>query len=139
MRSRDAFPLIGLTLLLALLAAQLRAQVITRAQLGTGVDENHEIVGAGNEFPRTAGQIYCVWKAQDVPSGTPVRGVWYAEDVGGAFPRNHKLQEKTLDLETVGQGYFFLSRPRRGWPPGKYRLEIYLGAELARTLRFTIK
>jgi len=35
-------------------------------------------------------------------------------------------------------GAFSLSKPK-GWPVGKYRLEIYVGADLATTAKFTIK
>ena len=34
---------------------------------------------------------------------------------------------------------FSLSKPTKGWPVGKYRLEIYVGADLTTTAKFTIK
>ena len=29
-------------------------------------------------------------------------------------------------------------RPDNGWPPGSYRLEIYIGSTLAKTLKFSV-
>jgi hypothetical protein len=34
---------------------------------------------------------------------------------------------------------FPLSKPTKGRPVGNYRLEIYVGDELAKTVKFTIK
>jgi hypothetical protein len=35
-------------------------------------------------------------------------------------------------------GTFTLSRPNKGWPLGKYRVELYAGDQLADTLKFTV-
>ncbi len=83
--------------------------------------------------------IYCAWTADGLKTGTPIRGVWIAEDVGKAAPPNYKIDEATISLAFGGKGRFSLSKPNNGFPPGKYRLEIYLGKEIARTIPFTIK
>jgi outer membrane usher protein FimD/PapC len=36
-------------------------------------------------------------------------------------------------------GDFNFSKPTKGWPVGKYRVEVYVNDELAATTKFTIK
>jgi outer membrane usher protein FimD/PapC len=43
------------------------------------------------------------------------------------------LQEDTND------GDFNFSKPTKGWPVGKYRVEIYVNDDLATTAKFTVK
>ena len=68
-----------------------------------------------------------------------MRGVWIAESVGDAAPANTKIIEKTLSLSpAIDRGTFSLSKGNRDFPPGKYRLEIYVENELMKTVPFTI-
>ena len=39
----------------------------------------------------------------------------------------------------ANEGYFSLSKPNNGFPVGKYRLEIYMGNDLLKTIIFTVK
>jgi hypothetical protein len=112
---------------------------ITKAVLGTGVTDKYEIVDAASQFPSDVPKIYCAWKAKGVAGETPFRGVFIAEDVGTVAPPNYKIDEATVSLTGDGAGSFALSRPNNGFPVGKYRLEIYIGGELAMTVPFTIK
>ncbi len=57
-------------------------------------------------------------------------------DVGK--PGLRKLRTAQCGRDTDG-GVFSLSKPTKGWPVGKYRLEIYVGADLTTTAKFTIK
>jgi hypothetical protein len=110
---------------------------ITKAVLGTDRTHNYEIVNPRVEFPPDTPQVVCIWKSEDVKPGTPVRAVWIAEDVGAAAPPNTKIDEITTTSYTGGS--FNLTKPNKGWPVGRYRLEIYLGKELAKTVPFAIK
>ncbi len=112
---------------------------ITKALLGTGATDKYEIVNPATEFLPDTPKIYCAWTAEGVKAGTPVRGVWIAEDVGNVAPANYKIDEATLNLPFVDKGTFSLSKPNNGFPVGKYRLEIYLGKDLVKTVRFTVK
>jgi len=49
-------------------------------------------------------------------------------DVGK--PGLRKLRTAQCGRDTDG-GVFSLSKPTKGWPVGKYRLEIYVGDDLA--------
>ncbi len=112
---------------------------ITTAVLGTGATDKDDIVNPASEFVPDAPKIYCAWTAEGVTAGTPVRGVWIAEDVGNVAPPNYKIDEATLNLPGVDKGTFTVSKPNTGWPVGKYRLDIYLGKDLAKTVPFTVK
>lgn len=126
------------SLILALQSTAFGQGRILKAEMGTGRTENYEIVNPTTEFARDTPKIFCVWKTDGVKIGTTVRGVWFAEDVGNVAPPNYKLDEAALNLP-FNEGSFTLSKPNRGWPPGKYRLEIYLGKDLAKTVPFTVR
>ena len=113
---------------------------ITKAQLGAGVTPNFDIISPATEFNPDTAKIYCAWKAEGLKSGTQLRGVWIAEDVGKAAPPNFKIDEASFTSPGISaQGNFALSKPNKGFPVGKYRLEIYVGSDLAKTVPFTIK
>jgi len=84
-------------------------------------------------------KIYARWQGETLKKGDKVRAVWMTEDVGEAAPPNYKIAE-TPNTATGPRsfGTFTLSKPNKGWPVGKYRLELYVGTELVETLRFTI-
>jgi hypothetical protein len=69
---------------------------------------------------------------------------WIAEDVGEAAPANHTIGETPLEIQGAPSeltGYTIkgsLARPRKGWPPGSYRVEVRSGGKPLQTARFTI-
>jgi hypothetical protein len=91
-------------------------------------------------FSADVPQIYAFWIGDGLKSGDKVRGVWIAEDVGDAAPKDTKIDEAILTAETpTDHSAFSLSKPTKGWPVGQYRIEIYVGDKLAETLKFTIE
>jgi len=115
---------------------------ITDAVLGTDSKEKadgYEIVNATSEFRPDTAKLVCVFKVAGAGIGTSVRGVWIAEDVGPVAPPNYKIDEKSLTLPFINAGRFSLTKPNGGWPVGAYRLEIYFGDVLAKTVKFTVK
>jgi hypothetical protein len=113
---------------------------VTLAELGTGDTDDYQIVGAADSFPSSTPHIVCVFTVQGIAAGTTIRGDWIAEDVGSAAPPNTKIGEKTLESPENGtvSGDFVLNAPSGGLAAGKYRLEVYLGDTLAKTMPFTI-
>ena len=99
----------------------------------------YEIVGPTTEFRPDAPKVVCVFKVEGASVGTAVKSVWIAEDVGRKAPPNYKIDERTLALPFINTGSFSLSKPTNGWPVGSYRLEIYIGSTLAKTVKFTVK
>jgi outer membrane usher protein FimD/PapC len=91
-------------------------------------------------FAANTPKLYAMFKTKGAKSGDKARGVLIAEDVGDVAPANTKVLEKTLDLEgDTEDGDFNFSKPTKGWPVGKYRVEVYVNDELATTAKFTIK
>jgi hypothetical protein len=84
-------------------------------------------------------KIFCRWQGEALNKGDKIRCVWIAEDVGEVAPPNYKVDETDTTADgPEAFGTFTLSRPNKGWPPGKYRVELYAGDQLADTLKFTI-
>jgi uncharacterized RDD family membrane protein YckC len=109
---------------------------VTRAELGTGYTPDFAITGRSDTFPANQANIVCAWQVEGSTPYVPIRSVWIAEDVGSAAPPNTKLAEKAFTGSNVGE--FSLTAPTAGWPVGKYRLEIYIGDTLAKSLPYTI-
>ena len=92
------------------------------------------------EFSNTAASLYARWEGHDLRANSKVRALWFAEDVGGIAPPDYKIDEAAATVSTPGaHGSFTLSRPDKGWAPGKYRVEFYLDETLVQTVRVTIK
>ena len=91
-------------------------------------------------FPADIPKLYAFFRSKGTEKGDVLRGVWIAEDVGDAAPKQTKIDEATLTAdENDFYGAFSLTKPTKGWPAGKYKVEIYLGDELATTAKFSIK
>jgi outer membrane usher protein FimD/PapC len=91
-------------------------------------------------FSTTVPQLYAFFRSTGTAKDDKLRGVWIAEDVGNAAPANTKIDESTLTADQDNYfGAFSLTKPTAGWPPGKYRVEIYLNDALATTAKFTIE
>src|SRR4051812_41334017 len=94
---------------------------------------------AATTFATDTPKIYAMFKTEGISSGNKVKAVLVAEDVGDAAPANTTVLEKTLDLnEDTSDGAFNFSKPDKGWPPGKYRVEFYANDTLATKAGFTI-
>jgi hypothetical protein len=93
-----------------------------------------------DSFTTETPTIYLRWQSQAVTAGSKIRCIWIAENVGSAAPANYHVDEATTTAnESQAAGTFALSKPKAGWPEGKYRVEIYLGTQLVETLPFTIE
>jgi hypothetical protein len=90
-------------------------------------------------FAADVPKLYAFFRTSGTKSGDTLRGVWIAEDVGSAAPKETKIDEATLTAdEDDFYGAFSLTKPTKGWPSGKYRVEIYADDQLATTVKFTI-
>src|SRR5882672_1298454 len=128
--------------MVGLLIASLIAVSVARA-----ADVNIEVyitsTPGGEEelsFAPDTPNLLAMFKTKGIKDGDKVRGVLIAEDVGDVAPANTKVLEKTLALDgDTDDGDFNFSKPTKGWPVGKYRVEVYVNDELATTTEFTVE
>ncbi|MGI9114009.1 MAG: hypothetical protein ACR2FX_03060 [Chthoniobacterales bacterium] len=91
-------------------------------------------------FSKETPTIYLRWHGDGLSAGEKIRCIWIAEDVGAAAPANYHVDETSFTADGPNaSGTFTLSKPKKGWPEGKYRVEIYAGTQLAATLAFSIE
>jgi hypothetical protein len=95
--------------------------------------------GPTTTFTADAEKIFCRWQGDALHNGDKIRAVWIAEDVGNVAPKNYKITETSTSADgPQAAGTFTLSQPTKGWPIGKYRVELYDGDQLAETVKFDI-
>ncbi len=94
---------------------------------------------AKSEFAPDTPRIFVAFTLADVPADTDLRCVWIAESVAGVEP-NSPIDEVEIRGGGAGrnEGTFSFTRPTAGWPPGRYRVELYLAGQPAETLRFQV-
>ena len=115
---------------------------ITKAEMGANFDAATDYleVNPANEFPPETPSIICRWQAEGIKAATVVRGVWIAEDTGGAMEKNATLNESKKNLPPVSSmTAIFRLATDSPWPVGKYRLDLYLGDDLSKSVTFIIK
>lgn len=115
---------------------------ITKAEMGSELDAatNELEVNPTNEFAPETPRIICRWQAEGIKAAIVVRGVWIAEDTGGAMEKGATLSESKKSLPPIASmTATFKLATDSPWPVGKYRLDLYLGDDLSRSVPFIIK
>jgi Flp pilus assembly protein TadD len=87
-------------------------------------------------FLPTDRTIFCVIELNAIKAGTKVRFVWKTVEIEGS--RNEEI--KTIDYTTTGvdqvvQGNLTLPRD---WPPGTYKVDIYINGVFAKTINYRV-
>lgn len=127
-------------LLSALLAVEVAAQAAGAVKLLHAELSKDRESEPTTKFSKDTPKIVAFWKGDALKAGDRIRAIWIAEDVGYAEMQNSKITEgSAIAYKPDDSGAFGLARPKEGWPLGKYRLELYVGATLAETLPFTIE
>jgi hypothetical protein len=99
-----------------------------------------QLAKPNDEISADVPKVYARWQGENLKKGDTIRGVWIAEDVGNVAPKNFKIAEASTRADGPRAfGTFTFSKPTKGWPLGKYRIEIYDGDRLAETVKFTVK
>ncbi len=92
------------------------------------------------EFKSDVPNIFVRWTGENLPVDSDARVAWIAEDVGDVAPPNFIVDQMVTTIARPEFGArFTLSRPRDGWAPGRYRVELYLEEELVGTVKVTIE
>ena len=91
-------------------------------------------------FPSDTPRLYVLFKTTGMNGGDKIRALWTAIDVGEAAPPNTSVDDRTLIADgDTDDGEFSVSKPTDGWPPGKYRVEIYVNDQIAASMQFTVE
>lgn len=81
--------------------------------------------------------IHCVTTLKDAKSGTQMKFSWYVVEAEGG--KNEKIRDidyTTRALENVVHGHLIAPRD---WPPGKYKVEVYVNGNLEGTVPYTVQ
>ena len=104
--------------------------------LSTVVKADGEPLNPMDTIPAGAPSLHCSVQVQNAPQGTVVRVIFVSID---AIDTPDYIID---DIKVVTSGTrwvdFCLDRDERLWPSGRYRAEIYLDGQLARTVAFRI-
>lgn len=111
--------------------------------------QNNACVSPTDRFEASVPVIHMSYKTADLPKPGEVYVIeWIAEDVGQAAPADtvigtvNKEVEDAKGVAASTQNYFVnssLTKPTKGWPVGKYRVEVKRGEKLETTARFSIQ
>ena len=132
-----------LTRFLLVIAASLALAPALVAQEKGRIDtaiasDSRETMAERTSFPATQPKIYIFAMVADAPKDTAVKAVWIAEKCEGVGA-NTKFAETTTRFPGGATWIpFSYSKPNPQWATGSYRVELYLGKDLAATVKFTI-
>lgn len=95
---------------------------------------------AVDTFAPTTAKIFVHADMFDVAKGAKMTGAWIAVDTHGAAPPNYKIDSADLVADgNINTVTYSLSRPNKGWPVGKYRVELSVDGKIVGTASFTIQ
>ena len=119
------------------LAPVLAAQEDGRIDTAIASD-SRETMAERTSFPATQAKIYIFAMVADAPKDTLVKAVWIAEKCEGV-EANTKFAETTTKFPGGATWIpYSYSKPTPQWAPGNYRVELFLGKQLAATVKFAI-
>ena len=108
--------------------------------------KNGACVEPTDRFESTIPVVHLTYRTKDIPENGDVYTVqWIAEDVGEAAPANtviDSVELKVTDVVPATEFYVVnsrLTKPTKGWPVGKYRIEVKRKDKLETTARFAIE
>ncbi len=83
-------------------------------------------------------QFHALVRVADAPAGTLVRAVWTAVDVGEAAAPNTQVADDVKQARGTLNLHFTAVPDYGRWPPGSYKLDVYLNGKLDRTVSFKV-
>lgn len=94
--------------------------------------------GFKTEFKSDTAAIYARWRGCDLPEHAEVRARFIAENVADVSADYEIDEARAAAPKADSSGVFTLSKPDGGWTPGNYRVEFFVNAEPAQTVKFKI-
>jgi hypothetical protein len=107
--------------------------------MGHDFKDGDGVVGQTTDFKATDKLIYCVATVGGDTSAGKVRFVWIQVDTTAA--QNQQFAEVTVNLDNKEMNAAtsdFKPNPDKNLPTGKYKVDVYLNDQLAKTVEFTV-
>lgn len=108
--------------------------------------EGKRCVEPVDRFGPDVPEVHATLVTTTVPKTPTANMMWIAEETGGAAPPNYTIASKALDLSGVDLKQADhvsvngrLTRPTKGWPLGRYRVEVQMDGKVVATKKFEIK
>ena len=90
-------------------------------------------------FDKDTPEIFVTFDLNNVSTGTEIKGTWICEE-SEAAPPNYKIDEKSMQtVAGMNVGNFSLSKPTKGWPVGKYRVDMTISGGESQSAKFEVK
>jgi hypothetical protein len=100
--------------------------------------DNFEPVGVTDTYATDQAVFHAVVSVANAPSGTKLKAVWTAVDVGNAASPDTVVDHTEISVDGSRNIDFTLASDSGYWPPGAYKVDIYLNDKLDRTLNFSV-
>lgn len=100
--------------------------------------DNFEPIGITDAYSADQPTFHAVVSVANAPSDTAIKAVWIAVDVGDVAPPNTEIDQTVIQIEGSRNIDFTLTPDSAQWPPGTYKVDVYLDDKLERTLNFTV-
>ncbi|MBI3536144.1 MAG: hypothetical protein HY070_01060 [Chloroflexi bacterium] len=82
--------------------------------------------------------FHAVVTTNNAKPNTKFKAVWYAVDVGTVAPPNTLIDKAEIVTEGTRNIDFFL-KPETKWPPGTFRVELFVNDALDQVVSFSVK
>ena len=94
---------------------------------------------AAESFAPDTAKIFLRAHMADIANGSKITAAWIAVDTNGVAPANYKIDSADLVADgAINTVNYSLSKPNKGWPVGKYRVELSVDGKTVNTATFTI-
>ena len=94
------------------------------------------------DFPSGTAIVYLETKNVSGAKGDKVRADWIADDAGKALPKGKRFYNSAIDLPDT-QSYnpsFHVTGPgNKALPAGKYHVDLFVGSEKLKTVKFAVQ
>jgi hypothetical protein len=101
-------------------------------------EEDNSPVKITDRFTPESPKIHVVARVKNTKVGAKARAVWVAIDAIATPNYEINSTELLLDREGTANLHFLIKRPDQGWPPGRYKMDLFLDGKLAGSAPFTV-
>jgi hypothetical protein len=94
---------------------------------------------AKSTFNADTAKIYLHAQLVDVAKASTLKSEWIAEKTKVA-PPNYKMDSAEVNVGALANSVDFnMSKPTKGWPPGDYRVDLFIDGKPAGSVKYQVK